>query len=390
MPFKTLNALTTILAVICASTVGSYADGDQPGNLRRVVEQAIQPMMQEYDIPGMAIGVAIKDRHYVFNYGVASRETRKAVTDDTLFEIGSISKTFTATLASYAEVDGDLSLSDHASKYLPDLRGGSFDKVSLLNLGTHTSGGLPLQVPDDITNDGQLMEYFQKWQPSYAPGTHRNYSNSSIGMLGMIVARSMNQDFVALLEGRLFPALGMRRSYIDVPQTETEKYAQGYTKENAPIRMAPGVLAAEAYGVKSTAADMIRFVEANMRTIDLDDKLRRAIADTHKGYFKAGEMTQDLIWEQYPYPVELKTLLSGNSPAMIYQTTPVTGLSPPLQPQENVLINKTGSTNGFAAYVAFVPGKEIGIVLLANKNYPIEARVTAAFRILARLEAMAK
>jgi beta-lactamase class C len=50
-----------------------------------------------------------------------------------------------------------------------------------------------------------------------------------------------------------------------------------------------------------------------------------------------------------------------------------------------VLINKTGSTNGFAAYVAFVPARRLGIVLLTNKNSPIAARVRAAFEILTQL-----
>jgi beta-lactamase class C len=56
-----------------------------------------------------------------------------------------------------------------------------------------------------------------------------------------------------------------------------------------------------------------------------------------------------------------------------------------LPPQEDVLINKTGSTNGFGTYVAFLPGKKIGVVLLANKRYPNEARVTAAHEMLNRL-----
>jgi beta-lactamase class C len=50
-----------------------------------------------------------------------------------------------------------------------------------------------------------------------------------------------------------------------------------------------------------------------------------------------------------------------------------------------VLINKTGSTNGFASYVAFVPAQKLGIVMLANKNYPIAQRVTAAYQILTKL-----
>jgi beta-lactamase class C len=333
----------------------------------------------------MAVGITIGGKHYVLDYGVASTETRKPVTDSTLFEIGSVSKTFTATLASWAQVSGQLSLSDKTSKYLPSLQGTKFGEVSLLNLGTHTPGGLPLQVPENITNNDQLMKYFQEWQPTYAPGTYRTYANPGIGLLGLITAKSMNQDFVALMEGRLFPMLGLTSTYINVPDTRIADYAQGYTKKDEPIRMATAVLSSEAYGVKTTATDMIRFVEANMGMIKLNAELRRAITDTHTGYFKAGVMTQDLVWEQYAYPVELKTLLEGNSYQMILEATPVAPISPPMEPRNDVLINKTGSTNGFGAYVAFVPEKQIGIVILANKNYPIDDRITIAHQIFSKL-----
>lgn len=106
---------------------------------------------------------------------------------------------------------------------------------------------------------------------------------------------------------------------------------------------------------------------------------------THTGYFQAGPMTQDLIWEQYPYPVDAQKLLAGNSYAMIFEATPVTRISPPERPRQDVWINKTGSTNGFGAYVAFIPAKQLGIVILANKSYPIDARVTTAYRILTLL-----
>ena len=120
--------------------------------------------------------------------------------------------------------------------------------------------------------------------------------------------------------------------------------------------------------------------------LTLEPKLQRAIVDTHTGYYQTGDMTQDLIWEQYSYPVTLDRLLAGNSDKMIFEANPAAKLDPPLQPQDATLINKTGSTNGFGTYVAFVPAKKLGIVLLGNKSYPIAARVTAAYAILTQLD----
>ena len=308
MKSKAIIVLTTTLLVACAS-IGVSDAADQQDAVKSAVDKAIQPVMEKYEIPGMAVGITVGGKDYVLDYGVASTKTRKPVTDSTLFEIGSVSKTFTATLASRAQVSGQLSLSDKTSKYLPSLQGSKFGEVSLLNLGTHTPGGLPLQVPENVTNNDQLTDY-----------------------------------------------------------------AQGYTEKDEPIRMATAVLSSEAYGVKTTATDMIHFVEANMGMIKLNVELQRAITDTHTGYFKAGVMTQDLVWEQYAYPVDLKTLLEGNSYQMILEATPVTQITPPMEPRKDVLINKTGSTNGFGAYVAFVPEKQMGIIILANKNYPIGDR----------------
>ncbi|MFT4438520.1 class C beta-lactamase [Caballeronia sp. 15715] len=381
--FKRLLISTSVLSCFIAS--GTYGESSHKRKeIAAVMDGVIRPLMQENQIPGMAVAVIVNGESYVYNYGVASLKTRQPITDKTLFEIGSASKTFTATLASYAQVKGNLALTDSTSKYLPSLRGSHFDSVSLLNLGTHTAGGLPLQVPDAVHNDDQLMDYFRQWKPSYAPSSYRVYSNPSIGMLGMIAAKSMNEPFDDAIEKKLFPMLGITHSYINVP-AEMKDYAQGYTKQGAPIRLSVGALSSEAYGIKASAPDMIRFVAANMQMIKIDSDLQRAISDTHTGYFKAGEITQDLIWEQYPYPVELKTLLAGNSDAMAYQATKATEINPPLQPQANALINKTGSTNGFATYVAFVPARRLGIVMLANKNYPIAQRVTAAYQILTRL-----
>lgn len=374
-----------ILSSVCLLSLssGGNASADAPpAALQSHINRAITPVLQQYGIPGMAVAVTIDGRQYFFNYGIASRQTRKPVNSDTLFEIGSISKTLTATLAAYAEAQGRLSLSDSVSMHYPTLRGTAFDQISLRDLGTHTSGGLPLQVPDGIATTDQLMTYFRNWQPAHAAGTHRVYSNPGIGLLGMVAAKSLDMPFADALQQRLFPLLDMTHSYVNVPAAQMPDYAQGYTKQDAPIRVTPGVLDAEAYGVKSTSTDMLRFIEANLPTGVTDATLQRALVRTHTGYFKAGALTQDLIWEQYPYPVSLETLLSGNANAMAYEAVNATAIDPPLPPRAASWINKTGSTNGFAAYVAFVPARKIGIVMLANKNYPVAARVELAYRVL--------
>ncbi|WAS58763.1 beta-lactamase [Burkholderia ambifaria] len=385
MRFNAIRIAATLFVAACAAVTAGRAAAATPDEIHDTVTRNVAPLMKQFAIPGMAIGIVADGKPYVFDYGVMSTQTGKPVTGDTLFEIGSVSKTLTATLASDAQEGGELSLSDPAAKYLPAMQGKPFGGVTLLELGTHTPGGMPLQVPDSIRDDAGLMRYLDAWQPAYAPGTRRTYSNVAIGMLGQLTAKAMNRDFAALMEQRLFPALGMTHTYINVPAARRGDYAQGYTQDGKPIRMTGGMLWQPAYGVKTTAADLLRFVQANMGLVETAPRLQRALERTHTGYFRAGPFTQDLIWEQYPYPVALPTLLEGNGPSMLHGATPATELKPPLAPRPDTWINKTGSTNGFSTYVAFVPAKRMAIVMLANRSFPIEDRVKAAYRIVESL-----
>jgi beta-lactamase class C len=124
--------------------------------------------------------------------------------------------------------------------------------------------------------------------------------------------------------------------------------------------MSNGALSSEAYGIKSTVIDVMRFVEANMNMVQLDGKLQRAMVDTHIGYYKAGPMTQDLIWEQYPYPVALKMLPEGNSQAMSFNATPVTEINPPEAPQRNVWTRQNGLDPWLRGVRGVRPGETVG------------------------------
>ena len=378
-----LKILAACVAVFGASHCVAAARTDQP--IETIVNDAVRPVMQAQSIPGMAVAITLNGKQHYFNYGVASKETGRPVAKDTLFEVGSVSKTFTATLAAYAQATGKLPLSDKASQVLPTLRGSAFDSISVLQLGTYTAGGLPLQFPGDADHQDKMLGYFKQWKPTYAAGTHRQYSNPSIGLFGYLAAQSMGASFDELMEKTLLPKLGLKHSYLKVPQDQMGLYAQGYNKDNKPVRVEPGALDSEAYGVKTSASDLLRYVEANMNPTSLEKPLQQAIATTHTGYYTLGEMTQGLGWELYNYPVTLDTLLAGNSSQMAVEAHEVQWLNPPQPPRETVLINKTGSTGGFGAYVAFIPAKDIGIVILANKNYPNPERVKIAHKILSAL-----
>ncbi|MDZ7927436.1 MAG: class C beta-lactamase [Agrobacterium sp.] len=381
----TLNRRYIALAALLSTSLCTQAFAADDARLKAITDAAIKPVMAKNGIPGLAVGISVNGENHVFTYGVMSKDTGQPVTPQTLFELGSISKTFTVTLSTYAEAQGKLSLSGKASDYLPAMKGKPFGDVTLMQLGTHTAGGFPLQVPDSVKTEPQLLAYLKAWKPSYRPGTHRTYANPSIGMLGYITAKAMGQSYDSAMQDVLLPALGLKNTFTVVPKERMADYAQGYKRTGEPARLTPGTLSSEAYGVRSTAADMIRFVNANMGLEKLDGKLQQAISNTQTGYFSVGAMTQDMIWEQYAQPVALKTLIENNSGALL-KTVPVSEISPPMKPKQDVFINKTGSTNGFGAYAAFIPAQKLGIVILANKNYPNEERVAAAYEILTALE----
>ena len=381
---RKLSGIALSIAGLCAFANVALADKSAPA-LDAVVQSGAEQVMQQYAVPGLAIAVSVNGKQHFYNFGVASKATQAPVTPDTLFEVGSVSKVFTATLATYAQAKGQLSLTDTVAKYEPTLDGTPFGKVMLAHLATHTAGGFPLQVPDSVQNEQQLMAYLKAWKPVYPTGTQRSYANPSIGMLGVIAAKSLHLPFTQAMEQQLFPALGLKSSYLTVPASKMGLYAQGYNKQDEPVRLNPGVLGNEAYGMKTTARDLIHFTELSLGQGEASSEIRRALTDTRTGYFQVGPMVQDLIWEQYPYPVELKSLLVGNSNKMAYENNGAIALNPPLAPQQAVWVNKTGSTNGFGAYAVFVPAEQKAIVILANKNYPNDARVELAYKILKAL-----
>jgi beta-lactamase class C len=100
MKTRAKSLAAAVLFVLCATTAVSHAADDLQHRIKSAVDMAIQPVIAKYRISGMAVGIVVSGKPYAFSYGVASTESRPPVTRDILLEIGSITKTFTATLSS--------------------------------------------------------------------------------------------------------------------------------------------------------------------------------------------------------------------------------------------------------------------------------------------------
>ncbi|HFF4429122.1 TPA: ADC family extended-spectrum class C beta-lactamase [Acinetobacter baumannii] len=378
MRFKKISCL--LLSPLFIFSTSIYA-GNTPKDqeIKKLVDQNFKPLLEKYDVPGMAVGVIQNNKKYEMYYGLQSVQDKKAVNSSTIFELGSVSKLFTATAGGYAKNKGKISFDDTPGKYWKELKNTPIDQVNLLQLATYTSGNLALQFPDEVKTDQQVLTFFKDWKPKTSIGEYRQYSNPSIGLFGKVVALSMNKPFDQVLEKTIFPALGLKHSYVNVPKTQMQNYAFGYNQENQPIRVNPGPLDAPAYSVKSTLPDMLSFIHANLNPQKYPADIQRAINETHQGRYQVNTMYQALGWEEFSYPATLQTLLDSNSEQIVMKPNKVTAISK--EPSVK-MYHKTGSTTGFGTYVVFIPKENIGLVMLTNKRIPNEERIKAAYAVL--------
>lgn len=373
-------------ALLLSVASSAFAAPMSEKQLAEVVERTVTPLMNAQAIPGMAVAVIYQGQPHYFTFGKADVTANKPVTPQTLFELGSISKTFTGVLGGDAIARGEIALGDPVAKYWPELTGKQWQSIRMLDLATYTAGGLPLQVPDEVTDTASLLRFYQNWQPQWKPGTTRLYANASIGLFGALAVKPSGMSYEQAMTTRVFKPLKLDHTWINVPKAEEAHYAWGY-REGKAVHVSPGMLDAEAYGVKTNVKDMASWVIANMKPDSLQaPSLKQGIALAQSRYWRVGAMYQGLGWEMLNWPVDAKTVVGGSDNKVALAPLPVAEVNPPAPPVKASWVHKTGSTGGFGSYVAFIPEKQLGIVMLANKSYPNPARVEAAYRILDALQ----
>lgn len=379
---KTVIGAAAVLAPLAAAAEERATAGD----LAALAETHFAPVLAAREVPGAVVGITYRGEHHLFAHGLADRAGGVAVDGDTLFELGSISKLFTVTLAALAEERRILRLDDRVAAHLPELEGTDFGALRLRDLGAHHTGGMPLQVPDEAGDVAGLIDWAKTWAPEQ-PGA-RSYSNISVGLLGHIVAQAMGQGFAEALEGDLLPAMGMGDTWVKVPQAAMPRYAFGYHREtDAPIRVSPGVFDAEAYGVKSSGAEMLHLLDLYLGQAEVGAEVgaevKAALGATLASYGETGPYVQHLIWESYPWPVDEAQLQLGNSYDFILKPQPMARVEAPEPATGARIFNKTGATNGFGGYIVMLPEAELGVIYLGNRNIPNGERISATYGLIA-------
>jgi CubicO group peptidase (beta-lactamase class C family) len=214
-----------------------------------------------FGLPGMTLSVASPSGFSsVINTGVANLDSGAPITADTLFQIGSISKSLTAAVLHQFASEGRLKLSDRIVSILPGTPLPASSPIEVQHILDHVAG---------LPGDPALFVRGGLWT-AYAPGKHWHYSNTGYDLLGQLAQHVGGKPLDRLLAERLFTRLGMIRTRGALKAADRLLYAQGYEPADlsipfvrgGPLRPAAWVDSTSAAGsTASTAADMIRYLQ---------------------------------------------------------------------------------------------------------------------------------
>ena len=225
---------------------------------------------------GMVVALVDEDSTKILAAGKLGNDAGDRVDGDTVFEIGSVTKTFTALLLLDAAQRGEVKLDDPVAKYLPaevKLPTHNGKEITLLNLAAQDSG-LPFNADNHTGADWaerfatytvpRMYGFLSRYRLTQAPGEKFQYSNIGVGLLGHVLARNAGSDFESLVKERICRPLSMQSTGISLSPAQTARFAVGHdeTGNRAANFELPAIPGAGA--LRSTANDLAKYVGAEI------------------------------------------------------------------------------------------------------------------------------
>jgi CubicO group peptidase (beta-lactamase class C family) len=268
----------------------------QISSMDKAVQEAYLKYEKDLNTVGLSIGLYKNGTAYYYGYGETKRGNGAAPDQNTFFEIGSVTKTFTSIAVLRMLSEKGQTIENPVRPYLPaDLPTLARDgiEVNFKHLLTHTSG--LSYFPDNFGAGfytGKLKQEFENYDQNkmftwllntplmHKPFTTREYSNGGMGLAGVLMERNYGKNYGAILKEKILTPLQLNDTHSDMASTDLSRWATGYSKgEEAPYWNSLNAM--DGAGVlKSTAADMIRYGLANLNPPD--SPLGKAIAQSHQ------------------------------------------------------------------------------------------------------------
>jgi CubicO group peptidase (beta-lactamase class C family) len=246
-----------------------------PGDERfDAVSDLVRERMDEFAVPGVALGILADDEVQTAAFGVTSVEHPLDVTPQTLFQIGSITKTFTGTVAMRLVEDGALALDVPLRRYLPELRLADEDAaaaVTMRHVLTHTGGWAGDYFDDPGSGDEALqrmVERLDRLEQLTPVGTVWAYNNAGFYLAGRVIEVVAGKPFETVVSELVLEPLGMTNSFFFPAEVMTHRFAVGHTIRDRTASVArPWALARSAHaagGIVSTAEDVLRYARFHL------------------------------------------------------------------------------------------------------------------------------
>jgi len=248
--------LTKTAILLCLASTASVARAQEPspsaervkagattGSLTVSIDDYISDRMHKRHIPGVSVAI-VEDGKVVLakGYGVANVELSVPATENTVYQLASVTKTFTAAAIMMLVDEGKLRLDDKITARLQDLPA-AWKEVTVRHLLNHTSGIKSYTAVRDFFKtarkdytQSEILDLVAKERPEFAPGEKWSYNNTGYFLLGMLIEKVTGKKYGEVLEERIFKPLGMTQTRVNDLHAVIPNRAQGYTWNGKELR----------------------------------------------------------------------------------------------------------------------------------------------------------